>query len=197
MAHATQERDGATQAVIDELVGAAHGDLARVQKILTQRPDLVNAAARWGETPIQAAAQMASTAIVEYLLGAGAPLDICTASMLGLGDTVKVFLADDAGQTKAAGAHGIPVMYFAVITGQMHIAQILRRAGASVSGGAGVATPLHGAVMFNQVEVVPWLVKNGANIDARDFNGKTPLELAEEKGLAEIAAILRSRGKRK
>ena len=32
------------QQLIDELVGNAHGNMARVQEILTQHPDLVNAA---------------------------------------------------------------------------------------------------------------------------------------------------------
>lgn len=41
------------QQLIDELVGNAHGNMARVQEILTQHPDLVNSAARWGETPVQ------------------------------------------------------------------------------------------------------------------------------------------------
>ena len=45
------------QQLVDELVGNAHGNIERVQQILGAHPELVNAAASWGETPIQAAAQ--------------------------------------------------------------------------------------------------------------------------------------------
>ncbi len=45
----------APQDLIDELVGNAHGNAARVKEILSAHPELVNARARWGETPIQAA----------------------------------------------------------------------------------------------------------------------------------------------
>ena len=89
------------QALIDELVGNAHGNMARVQEILTAHPELVNAASRWGETPVQAAAQMGDRAMTEYLLGLGAPLDICTAAMLGRGDIVEVMLATDPAQAHA------------------------------------------------------------------------------------------------
>ena len=72
-----------SQDLIDELVGNAHGNMARVQEILAEHPELVNASSQWGETPIQAAAQMGDKVMAEYLLGLGAPLDICTAAMHG------------------------------------------------------------------------------------------------------------------
>ncbi len=72
-----------SQELINELVGNAHGNLARVQEILADHPELVNASSQWGETPIQAAAQMGDKAMAGYLLDLGAPLDICTAAMLG------------------------------------------------------------------------------------------------------------------
>ncbi len=187
------KKETVTQELIDDLVGNAHGNLERVREILTQNPELVNARARWGETPVQAAAQMARKDIVEYLLGLGAPLDICTAAMLGLPDTVDVLLTDDPRQAQAQGAHGIPALYFAAITGQQRVAHLLLRAGAPVNGGEGVSTPLHGAVMFNQPDMVVWLLKNGAHTSAKDFNGKTPLHIAEEMGLTAVAEVLRGR----
>jgi uncharacterized protein len=178
------------QDLIDDLVGNAHGNLGRVNEILQAHPELVDARARWGETPVQAAAQMANKEIVEYLLNVGAPLDICTAAMLGLGDTVSVMLADDGAQARAKGAHGIPVLYFCVPYGHKQIAAKLLKAGANVNDGDGAMTALHAAALFDQPDIAGWLIGHGARLDVKSFDGKTPLELAQEKGHAATAAAI-------
>lgn len=61
-----------TQAIVDQLVGAAHGDLPTVQALLAQYPDLLNAIARWNETPIQATAHAGARPVAEFLLARGA-----------------------------------------------------------------------------------------------------------------------------
>jgi uncharacterized protein len=178
------------QDLIDDLVGNAHGNLARVKEILQAQPELVNACARWGETPVQAAAQMANKEIVEYLLDMGAPLDICTAAMLGLLDTVNVLLADDGAEAHAKGAHGIPVLYFCVPYAHKQIAANLLRAGANINDGDGAMTALHAAALFDQADMAGWLIERGARLDVRNFEGKTPLELAQEKGHEATAAAI-------
>ncbi len=42
-------------------------------------------------------------------------------------------------------------------------------------------TPLHLAVEKNQLQVVQFLIDEGADLDARDVHGRTPLELAEDQ----------------
>jgi len=71
------------QAIIDECVGNAHGNLARVTELVDQHPDVVNARATWNETPIEAATQMANRPIIEFLVARGAPVDFFTACVLG------------------------------------------------------------------------------------------------------------------
>ena len=102
----------ASQDLINELVGNAHGNMARVQEILSEHPELVNASSKWGETPMQAAAQMGNKAMAEYLLGLGAPLDICTAAMLGRSSDVEAMLTFDPSLAYATGAHGIPCLLY-------------------------------------------------------------------------------------
>lgn len=60
-------------------------------------------------------------------------------------------------------------------------------------------TPLLEAIVLNdggkkQQEIVSLLLENGANPQMTDKYGKTPLELAEEKGYREIAQLLRDAG---
>jgi ankyrin repeat protein len=179
-----------SQDLINEFVGAAHGDFNRVRELLEQYPALLNADATWTETAIQAATQMGNLEIVEYLLAKGAPLDICTAAVLGMHRKVSEFLEAEPAQAFARGAHGIPVLYFPVIRGEQEIAELLLANGSDLNAGENGNTPLHGAVMFGQAAMVEWLLAHGANPQARDYEGKTPMERAVESGDARIQELL-------
>jgi ankyrin repeat protein len=179
---------------IDEFVGSAHGDLSRVQEMLTAFPALLTAAAVWGETAIEAAAQTGRVDIAEYLLAAGAPLSICTAAMLGRAEEVQAYLAADPSAAHARGAHGIPALYHAVIRGHQAIAERLLAAGADVNADEGGSPALHGAVLFRQRAMVEWLLAHGANVNAKNRDGKTSLKVAAQNNLTEMADLLRRRG---
>ncbi|MEA3334376.1 MAG: ankyrin repeat domain-containing protein [Chloroflexota bacterium] len=180
----------AEQELIDELVGAAHGNFERVERMLTDHPELVNASARWGETPIEAAAQMGRRDIVDYLRKKGAHLDICTAAMLGRVDDIKKALEADPGLVQATGAHGIPVLYYPMIHAETGVAELLLEKGADPNAGNGTLTALHGTALFDQPEMARWLLSSGALAEVQDFGGNTPLAIAREKGHAEVVAIL-------
>lgn len=185
------------QDLINQFVGSAHGDFATVRKLQSLHPALLNAEAVWGETAIQAAAQVARTDIIEFLLNQGAPLDICTAAVLGRKDDVAAMLSSDPTAARALGAHGIPLMYFPVVAGREDIAEMVLAAGAPVNGGEGVSTPLHGAVMFDRKGMLAWLLAHGADPSAVDYEGKTARQAAEAGGKVELAALLAERWLRK
>jgi ankyrin repeat protein len=180
-----------SQEQIDEFVVASHHDFDKVQQMLAEHPALLNENATWVETPIQAAAHVGNRPIVEYLLEQGAPLDICTAAMLGREDDVAALLEEDPGLSEAVGAHHIPVMYYPAISGNISIAERLLAAGADVNAGEGGNTPLHGAAVFGQAEMVRWLLDHDANPYALDFNGKTPIEVAQANGHTMVVEMLR------
>ena len=183
-----------TQAIIDEFVGNAHGDLARVQAILAQYPAIVNASASWRETAIEAAAQVGRADIADVLLAAGAPLAICTAAVFGKADVVARLLQDDPGQARTTGAHGIPALYFPVIGNHQAIADLLLAHGAEVNAGAGGTTPLHGAALFGRAEMAAWLLAHGADANSHNREGKTPLQVALDRNHDAVAAVLRAHG---
>lgn len=108
--------------LVEEFVGRAHGDLARVTELLDREPNLVNAAWDWGggdwESALGAAAHMGRRDIALLLLGRGARMDLFAAAMLGHLDAVKAILAADPDAASRPGPHGIPLLKHAEAGGE-------------------------------------------------------------------------------
>jgi ankyrin repeat protein len=177
-----------TQERIREFVTAAHGDLPRVKAMLREQPDLLNSRyLEWDETALEAASHMGDRAIAEYLLAGGAPLTICTAAMLGQVDQVQAMLEENPDLANATGAHQIPVLFHAALSGRTEVGDLLLEHGCVQSPD----TALHAAVQAGQAVMVRWLLARGADSRVENYQGKTPLEVAEEHGETEIAELLR------
>ena len=178
--------------MVDELVGNAHGNLARVKEIVTKNPELINATATWKETPVEAATQMGNRAIIEYLIEKGAPVDFFTALALGRVDKAREDLKKDPGLATARGVHDMPALYFAAIGGSVPAAQMLLEAGADVNAKAEAAAPIRGAVMGGSREMVRFLVESGADPSLPDYKGRDARALAVEMGRSELANLIPS-----
>lgn len=180
--------------IIAEFVGVAHGDFEKVRVLLAEHPSLVNCTAPWGETPLGAAAHTGHREIAEYLLANGAPLDICTAAMLGKTETVSAMLEAEPGLAHATGAHEFPVLFYPMIHGYRQLAELLLERGADPNAGEGRMTPIHAAVLFRQPRMVEWLIANGARVNPLNYDAKTPLRMALDQDQAELAELLRKHG---
>jgi hypothetical protein len=104
-------------ALVREVVLQAHGDLAKVQELITAHPTLVNASWDWGggdwETPLGSAAHMGRKDIARYLLDNGARMDIFAAAMLGYREVVAAMLTAEPHMITTLGPHGIPLLVHA------------------------------------------------------------------------------------
>jgi len=181
--------------VVREFVIAGHGNLEKVQKMLEQNLELLNASYAWSETDhetaIQAAAQVGSATVATYLLERGAPLEICTAAMLGQRDEVEKKFRDKPHNINSKGAHGIPLLPHAAWSGDLELVQFLFRNGAK----AGSSSALHNAVTRGYYDLVVWLVENASpDLNSKNFQGKSPLSVAIERKQETIAQLLRERG---
>ncbi len=177
---------------IRDFVIAGHGNLPRIREMLVANPDLLNASYQWSEndceTAIQAAAQAGSTQVAEYLLAHGAPLDICTAAMLGRQDTVEEMLAKDPSLIKARGAHGISLMAHAALSNNVDLARMLFERGAT----QGMSHSLGNAVMKGHVRMARWLIENGnPDFSWKNYEGKSLLTIAKETPNNDMVSLLR------
>lgn len=175
--------------LVQEFVLNAHGNLQKVRELYEQEPRLLNIPwAQFDETALAAASHMGNRAIAEYLLDKGAPMTVCTAAMLGMTTKVAEYLGANPGLANAKGAHGIPIMYHAAMSGNTQVTELLLAHG----GGEGINSALHGAVNFGHTDMVAWLLSHGVDdINVPNFEQKTPLQVAEEKGFSDIAELLR------
>ena len=181
--------------IVREFVIAGHGNLEKVRKMLEENPELLNASYAWSETDyetaIQGAAQVGSATIATYLLERGAPLEICTAAMLGRKDEVERRISDRSGSINSKGAHGIPLLPHAAWSGDLELVQFLFRNGAKT----GSSSALHNAVTRGYYHLVVWLVGNASpDLNSNNFQGKSPLSVAIERKHETIAQLLRERG---
>ena len=184
-----------TNEQIRDFVIAAHGNLPRVREMLTQFPDLLNARHQWAEndseTAIQAAAQVGSAAVAEYLLARGAALEICTAAMLGRKDAVERMLAEDPRLINATGAHGIPLMPHAALSNNLELAKMLYERGARRS----LSLALANAVTKGHLKMARWLIElDQPDFTWKNFEGKSLLMIAGETRNEEMLALLREHG---
>ena len=99
---------------VKEVVGASHGNFARVREIVEKQPAYARASIDWGfgdwETCIDAAAHVGNKPIAEFLLAHGARPTIFSAAMMGQLDAVKAFVAARPGIQKSLGPHGITLL---------------------------------------------------------------------------------------
>lgn len=182
---------------IREFVIAGHGDLPKVKAMLDEDPSLLNARHQWQdndyETAIQAAAHVGKTAVAEYLLAHGAPLEICTAAMLGRQDVIERLLSTDPALIQARGAHGIPLLPHAALSGNVGLVQMLYERGAH----QGVSSALFNAVSRRHAPVARWLLEHGTpDLNWKNFEGKTALDLATARGDAGLVQLLKAHGAR-
>ena len=184
-----------TNEQIRDFVIAGHGNLPRIREMLMENPELLNASYQWSEndseTALQAAAQAGSTQVAEYLLSHGAPLDICTAAMLGRQDMVEQMLAKDPGLINARGAHGISLMAHAAWSNNVGLARMLFERGAT----QGMSHALGNAVMKGNVRMARWIIENGhPDFNWHNYEGKSLLDIAAQTPDKEMITLLREHG---
>jgi ankyrin repeat protein len=173
------------------------GDQSQVESLLNSNPGAANATDSQGLSALTVATYYGQANIVDLLLARGAKDDLFAATARGDRAAVEQLLAADPNLINEYSSDGWSAIALAAHFGRLEIAQILLDRGAdpnSVSRNLNANTPLHAAVVGNQREAVVLLVQHGANVNATDSGGWTPLGLAAHNGRGPIIEILLNSG---
>lgn len=178
-----------TPDLIRDFVIAAHGNLPQVQALLAERPALLNTPWQWGEddseTAIQAAAHVGNRPIAEFLLSQGAPLELCTAAMLGRHAEVQAMLQAGAEAASAHGAHRIPLLPHAALSGDPAMLALVTAHGAT----HGTSQALSLALSRHLTEAARWLLTHTQpDLAWQNYQGKNAWQVAAETGQTALLA---------
>jgi len=195
---------GLPQSWVNQYVVLAHSNAARVTEMTKQCSDLIHARATFDELAVEAAAHVGFATLVEFLLGQGAPLSICTAAVAGLDGEVKAHLREDPSRIRERGPHDFPLFFYpafpradAVRPVHVEIAEILVAAGANPAVSLRGLTALHLSARGGNLEFVDWLLKKGVNPTVESSNPAalgTPLQLAVRANQPKVVARLKEAG---
>lgn len=176
------------------LVQAAKaGDLAAVNALLLQRPELAMARLASGESALMAAVYRGHRQVVQTLLERGAATDIFASAATGRFGPLRLNLVDGA-DVNGIAYDGWTALHLAAFFGHFDAAVVLLDAGAdvhAVSRNSLKNTPLHAATAGKHSDVALLLIERGADPAALDAGGYTPLQIARENGLTDVVQALR------
>lgn len=175
---------------------AKTGDAEGVRKLLAQGPALLNQGdVAFGATPLHWAALRGQADVAKLLLAQGADVNVRNKdgeTPLQVAERAK--RSDVAQLLKSAGA---PISGFvdAVRDGNLPRAKQLlaeNRGLLNQKDAQFGATPLHWAALKGHADVVEYLVSQGADVQATNNNGETPLKVAERAKRNSVIPLLQS-----
>jgi uncharacterized protein len=168
VAHLLRDRSGE----LDLQEAAALGDLHELESILARDAD-INEYSSDGFFPLGYAAHFGHVEAVRCLLSKGADVNQVSRNPLG-----------------------VTPLHATLANGHKEIAKLLIESGADVDAAqAGESwTPLHYCAYNGDRETAELLLDHCPCLDAKDNHGRTPAELADERGFTDLAEIIRPKG---
>lgn len=174
------------------------GDIERARALIEAEPGLANATGDSAMAPLMIATYMGQTRMVELLLANGATLDVFAAAALGKVDALRTMLEADPTMVSLYSPDGWTALHLAAHFGQTEAARLLIERGASASLRSRNTMdnePLHAACAGQPPRaLVALLLDSGADVNARQHGGFTPLHESAQNGDAALTELLLARG---
>jgi hypothetical protein len=179
------------------IAAVSEGDLPAVQALLVQRPGLAYTPMEDGLPAILFSQYRNRTDIVRALLASGMRLTIGEAAAVGDLARVRKIVERWPQAMHEYTSDGFTPLQLACFFGHAAVAEYLVDQGAdihAVARNAMQVQPLHAAVAGQYVEIVKLLIAHGANVNAKQQSGFTPLMAARQNQNKEIQALLLEAG---
>ncbi len=174
-------------------------EVRRIQALIKDSPDLINAKASGREAPLNLAAAKGQIVVARFLLANKADINLRgsdnwnplhRAAAAGHKSMTELLLASGA-DVNAAMITGATPLHLAVEYGYQAVAEVLltNHANPNLRNLDG-RTPLHHAADKGFQAIAEMLLANGAEVEVKENRGWTPLHVAADKGNAQLAAAL-------
>jgi hypothetical protein len=179
------------QELISSFVMPCHFSIEKAGEILKQDRRVLNSRVySTDEAGIEAASHTGAVPVAQWLLGNGAPYTLHCSVMMGHVPAARGFFELDREQARRPGAHGIPLMFHAAISGSIEMAELLEEYG----GGQDYSWALCGAAGWIWPEMTEWMLARGADVNYVSQE-RTPLDWAERPSDNDaVISILRAHG---
>jgi uncharacterized protein len=181
---------------VDDLVAAIkRGDVAALEALLRDDPDLV-AAHENGVSAVRLALYHRQPEALRVLLDAQPPLDGFDHAALGWADELRADLAADPGLVRRRSADGFTALHYACFFGGGVAVGVLLAAGADPDAEAvsPPVRPLHSAAAARHADAIRLLLDAGADPNARQAGGFTALHAAAQHDDEVSAGLLLRHG---
>ena len=169
------------------------GDVEQVRALVARDPACASARNPSGLSAVLAATYRHRADMVDALLRAAADLDVFDAAAVGDVARLAALLDEDPGLARAYAPDGFTPLALAAFFRRPHAVRLLVERGGDVGATARNAMavqPLHAAVAGRDPDCVRTLAAAGADPNARQHGGWTPLIQAAAHGDVDIVEIL-------
>ena len=178
-----------------------NGDVSAVRGELSRNPSLAAARTESGESALLLAKYYGKDSVIEALLETGREPDLYEASALGQVKRVKTLLDSASESVNTESGDGFTPLQLAAYFSHAEIVELLLESGADVqpvSRNAMGVTALHAGLAGRSSEarkrIATALICRGAEVNAKQPGGFTPLHEAAQNGDSEIVRLLLEKG---
>src|SRR5512133_566876 len=172
-------------------------NILAVKEMLDENPTLIHSVTTEGYSVVMLAAYLHHMKLLEILVMRKRRLEIHEACAAGVMREVERIITKDKRKIIENSVDGYSPLHLTCWFGHPEIAKLLISKGAQINVVSDHSTkvmPIHSAVASKQIEVVEFLLKNGAEINPRQQGGLTPLHLAVQNGHAAMVKLLVEHG---
>lgn len=173
------------------------GDLDAVRAAIKEDPGAASARDGSGRSAVRAALYIGRQEVADVVLEASPELDVFDAAAVGDVDRLTELLDADPGLLGAFSEDGYTPLHFTAFFKRGPATRLLLDRGAEVGAVARndmKVQPLHSAVAAGSREIAAALLLAGADVNARQEGGYTPLMGAEASGDEELVRLLMDHG---